>query len=145
MSKIRRKEDRHRLVSMLEEYRREKCLGPRNCKGCTFSIDNNSGCALNLVIHCIEHGLSSYKKEADTQWHELLYGKQACLDQMVAYAELRKKSKNGSIPDMKPPAPMSEDDRVANNLYDEQPNLKRDVLNVKRRYLEWKRNKNQNS
>lgn len=96
MSKIRRKKDKERLVSMLETYRKEKCLGPRNCKACAFSINNNDGCALNLVIHSIEYDLSSNKEESDTQWKKLLYGNRDYFDQMVMYAESRKNSQKES-------------------------------------------------
>lgn len=95
MSKIRRKKDKERLVSMLETYRKEKCLGPRNCKTCAFSINNN-GCALNLVIHSIEYDLSSNKEESDAQWKKLLYGNTDYFDQMVRYAESRKNAKTES-------------------------------------------------
>lgn len=96
MSKIRRKKDKERLISMLETYRMEKCLGPRNCKTCAFSINNNDGCALNLVIHSIEYDLSSNKEESDAQWKKLLYGNRDYFDQMVMYAESRKNAQKES-------------------------------------------------
>lgn len=74
MSKIRRKKDKEKLANMLDEYHKEKCLGPRNCKLCTFSMNNHTGCALNLVCNSVEHDLSSYKEESDEQWNHILYG-----------------------------------------------------------------------
>ena len=69
---FRRKQDNEKLYTMLDNYREEKCLGLRNCKKCTFSIDNDTRCALNLVCNAVQHNLSTQKEVADKQWDEIM-------------------------------------------------------------------------
>ena len=69
---FRRKQDNGKLYSMLDNYREEKCLGPRNCKKCTFSFQDGKECALNLVCNVMQHNLSMQKEVADKQWKEIM-------------------------------------------------------------------------
>lgn len=148
MSKIRRKKDKERLVLMLETYRKEKCLGPRNCKTCAFSI-NNDGCALNLVIHSIEYDLSSNKEESDAQWKKLLYGNHDYFDQMVMYAESHKNSQKESSHhvslknfDLGKSDTDKLDYSLGENMFREVPYVNHDIEdNERKEYKAWKKRK----
>lgn len=60
------------LAKELDRYHKENVCeyASSRCRTCTFSIDNNTGCALNLVINVLHDNLSIDKNEAYFQFKE---------------------------------------------------------------------------